>query len=106
MVLLCDVLKVNWDVTIDKPKKMMSVWVIVRDKEGNVLASMCFLKQFIVNPTVVKAYAAWKAVEFSRDLGMLNIILEGDGKFLTNGMTILKSIRLIDQGCKDVTSLF
>jgi hypothetical protein len=57
---------------------MMGVWVIVRDQEENVLASVCSLKHFIVDPTVAEAYVAWKVMKFSRDLGMLNIMLEED----------------------------
>lgn len=80
----------------------MGVWIIVRDQEMNVLASMCFFKQFIVDRVVAEAYAAWNAVEFSRDLGMLKIILKGDALEIVNalrmhGRTILEPLcQLID----------
>jgi hypothetical protein len=65
------VTKVNWDVVIDKARQMMAMGIIVRDQEGNVLASTCSLKQFIVDHVLPETYAGWKAVEFSRDMGML-----------------------------------
>jgi hypothetical protein len=52
----------------------------------NVLASMCFFKQFIVDCVVAEAYAAWNAVEFSKDLGMLKIILKGDALEIVNAL--------------------
>lgn len=66
----------------------MGVEVIFRDHEGNVLANMCSSKPYIFDPIVVEAYAAWKVVEFSIDLGILNIILEGDVLEIVNALRI------------------
>lgn len=55
---------------IDKTKKKKHVGVIVKDHEGKVLATMCSSKPYITDLIVVHAYAIWKAVEFSKDLGL------------------------------------
>jgi len=52
---------------------------------------MCSLKQFIVDPTIVEAYAAWKMLEFNKDLSMLNIILE------ENELEIVNALRMEGQ---------
>lgn len=35
-------------------------------------------KSYIFNPTVIEAFVAWKVVEFSRDLELQHVIMEGD----------------------------
>jgi hypothetical protein len=47
--------------------------VIVRDRDDNVLATMCFSKLYIINPTVAEQYEAWKTLKFNRDLGIFKI---------------------------------
>jgi hypothetical protein len=42
----------------------MGVGIIDRDHEVNVLATMCSTKPFIVDPTIVEGYGAWKTPEF------------------------------------------
>lgn len=41
MVPLCGVFKINWDAPIDTTRKMMSVDIIVKDHERQVMAAMC-----------------------------------------------------------------
>lgn len=78
MIAPCGVIKVNWNAAIDKSREMMGVGVTIRDHDGNVLATMCSSKPYIVNPTATEASATWKSIELNRDLGILNIMLEGD----------------------------
>jgi hypothetical protein len=54
----CGVIEVNQDAAIDKSRKMISVGVIVRDHEGNVLATMCSPKPYIIDQTIEETYAA------------------------------------------------
>lgn len=56
----------------------MGVGAIVRDSKWNVFAYLCIYKPYIADPTIDEAYAVWKVVEFSRDLGFQNFIIEGD----------------------------
>lgn len=78
MVPMCGMFKINRDAVIDNSKKLMGVGMIVRDHEGKVLAPLYSLKQFIIDPTTAEAYAAWKAMKFSKDLGLQSAQLEGD----------------------------
>lgn len=45
---------------IDKIEKKMGLRVFVRDYEGNVLASMCTTKSFIIDLIVAEVVATWK----------------------------------------------
>jgi hypothetical protein len=71
----CRAFKINWNATIDQIRKLMSVSVIVRDYEGKVLATMCYSRKFITDPAVAEAYAVWKAMVLSREMGCcINIL--------------------------------
>lgn len=63
---------------------MMGVQITFRNQERHVLASMCFTKQFIIDPTTAEAYFAWKAVKFNKDLGIRIILLEEDALEIVN----------------------
>jgi hypothetical protein len=62
---------------------------IIKDHERKVLATKC---SSIINPTVTKAFATYIVVEFDRDLGIQNIILEDDA--LKIGMLYRKRVNL------------
>lgn len=58
------------DAAINTSNKKMGVGAIVRNYSRNMLASLCSSKPYITDPIVDEAYATWKAVKFSRDLGL------------------------------------
>jgi transcription initiation factor TFIIIB Brf1 subunit/transcription initiation factor TFIIB len=62
----------------------MGASFIVRDHEGKVIAIMCSSMKFIIDPTMVEDYVAWKVVVFCRDLGLKNVILKGDALDIVN----------------------
>lgn len=72
------VYKINYDANIDKTRKLMGVGAISRDSEGKVLETLFSPKIYIIDPTMAQAFVAWKALLFGRDLGLRNVILEGD----------------------------
>jgi hypothetical protein len=72
------VLKTNWDAAVDGKRRKIGVGVIVRNHEGGVIAMMCEIINFIQDPVTAEALAARRAVEFSRTLGVGELILEGD----------------------------
>lgn len=53
------------DAAIDTSNKKMCVGAIVRNYNGNMLASLCSSKPYITDPIVDEAYATWKALKFS-----------------------------------------
>lgn len=72
------VIKLNWDAAIDRDTKRMGVGVIARDESSTVLVSMCTTVLSIMDPTLVEAVVAWKAVELCCEYGFQRVILEGD----------------------------
>ena len=59
-------LKINWNVAVNKGFRRIGIGIIVRDHDGSILAARSTTKNFLVEPTVVEALAALQAVEFSR----------------------------------------
>jgi ribonuclease HI len=70
--------KVNWDAALDSTNNRMGIGIIVRDYLGMVIAAKSYTMRFISEPVVAEALAALHAAEFSRDLGLPMVILEGD----------------------------
>jgi ribonuclease HI len=78
--------KVNWDAAIDSLNKRMGMGIIVRDCAGQVIAAKSQTVFFLQDPVIAEAQAALCAVEFSRDLGLQSIILEGDSLQVVNAL--------------------
>jgi hypothetical protein len=72
------VLKTNWDAAVDGKRRKIGIGVIVRNHEGGVIAMMSKTINFIQDPVTVETLATRRAVEFSRMLGVGELILEGD----------------------------
>lgn len=70
--------KINWDVTINTYPNRMGVGVIIRNSEGRVIAALSIVKKETQEPAVGEATAALLAMEFGRDIGVMDVILEGD----------------------------
>jgi hypothetical protein len=71
-------LKINWDAAVDKGSKIMGVVIIIRDHNGEVCASSCSTKPYVVDPSVVEALGARQGVELCIELGLQSVLLEGD----------------------------
>ena len=72
--------KANWDAAINLKEKKVGIGVIIRDYQGWVFAALSKTIQISLDPTMAEAAAALLAVEFSRDSGLQQVILEGDSK--------------------------
>jgi ribonuclease HI len=70
--------KINWDVAIDTKLHIMGFGVIIRDHRGAVCAAKCKRFNRDYEPVIGEAMAAMEAVEFNKDRGLLDIMLEGD----------------------------
>ena len=55
--------------------------IVVRDKEG-AIASMAARIPQQLQPTEIEALAAYKAVGFARELGLSQVVLEGDSSIV------------------------
>ena len=67
---------------------MNGVGVVIRDYEGEVLGAYASKKTGFVDSFMVDAKAVVCALEFAYEMGMRNIILEGDA------LTVLKKLQI------------
>jgi ribonuclease HI len=70
--------KINWDVAFDKTGQYIGFGAIIRDHNGHVQAAKCMRINGAQTPVVGEALAAVAAMEFGKEQGMSDIILEGD----------------------------
>ncbi|XP_059449419.1 mitochondrial Rho GTPase 1-like [Corylus avellana] len=70
--------KVNWDIAIGSDQNRMGIGVLVCDHHGLVHASLCKTLLVLSEPACAKAMGALATAKFSKDLGVQDIILEGD----------------------------
>ncbi|XP_059454995.1 uncharacterized protein LOC132185207 [Corylus avellana] len=66
----------------------MGIGVIIRDSQGLVSAALSFTREGFPEPTTAKSMGALCAVEFCRDLGMQNIIFEGDVEVVVKAINV------------------
>lgn len=71
-------LKINWDASVDVSQKRMGMGIAIWDHDGVLLAAFCATRDFTTEPATAEALTAWQAVELSRCLGLLRVVLEGD----------------------------
>jgi len=79
-------INVNWDAVIDKTHGHIGIDFIVRDHEGAGLAACSTTKIFLVEAAVAEALAAVHTVEFCREIGFFDIMLEGDALQIVNAV--------------------
>lgn len=79
--------KVNWDVAVNKNLQLIGVGVLVRDYHDLVHAALSRTLQLLLELVVAEAMGALIAAEFSRDLGIHDIQIEGDS------LLVVKAIR-------------
>lgn len=70
--------KVNWDVAINKVEDYTSYGIIVRDCEMQVLSTRSTKQVSIMDQTMTEAWAALQALLFSKEIGFFDVILDGD----------------------------
>lgn len=70
--------RVIWDASCDVENKKFGASIIIRDSEGEVIASMCMPKKFVSNPALVELNVLERVVEFCMKLGLDYVVFEGD----------------------------
>ena len=78
--------KANWDIAVSVGKKCMGVGVIIRDAEGQVTAAKSMRIPGVFEPAIREAVAALHAVELCQDLGIFEVVLEGDSIMVTKAI--------------------
>ncbi|XP_042969074.1 uncharacterized protein LOC122301757 [Carya illinoinensis] len=75
--------KANWDGAVDRAKGQIRIGVIIRDCNGQVIATMRDKKQMFADPLLAESYGALAAAQLALDLGLQRIVLEGDSLQVT-----------------------
>ncbi|XP_028113862.1 uncharacterized protein LOC114311893 [Camellia sinensis] len=70
--------KANFDRACDVAEGFIGVGVVVRDHTGSVLAAMSAKRVLGMEVDCIEAFAALAAIHFALDLGLNNIVFEGD----------------------------
>ena len=65
-----DIFKINFDEAVSAEESCSGVGVIVRNREGLVIAAMSEKIPQILQPTKIEAMAATRALEFAREVGI------------------------------------
>jgi ribonuclease HI len=73
-----DVIKINWDASVDGRQTRIGVGVVVRDHAVHVLAILCDSKVAVTDLEGTEMLAVWQAVELCLQMGWQKIALEGD----------------------------
>jgi hypothetical protein len=80
--------KANWDVAIDKSNARVGIKVVLRDERWIVIAVMCKTRMGVLEPITGEACAAYHVVCLCRDLGVQNLLLEGDAKQIVEAINL------------------
>ena len=83
---------INYDGAISNAKNKAGIGVVVRDCNGEVMASLIQQLEQAYQPVEVEAIAACRAVEFGNEIGVDCAIVEGDSE------VIVKALRNNDNG--------
>ncbi|XP_042983222.1 uncharacterized protein LOC122312632 [Carya illinoinensis] len=78
--------KVNWDEAIDKTKCMIGIGIVLRDEKGQIISTMRHKKMQLPDPLLTESYGALVAIQFTKDLGLTQIELEGDSLQVTKAL--------------------
>lgn len=84
--------KGNWDIVLDlNNAKIGAGWIIVRNWEGEMVASLCMPKKLINDPVMAEIVALDRAMELSLEIGLEHVIFEGDA------LAVIKDVQNIEE---------
>ncbi|XP_042944592.1 uncharacterized protein LOC122278468 [Carya illinoinensis] len=78
--------KVNWDGAVDQAKGIIGIGVIIRYDKGQTIATMRQKKTFFPDTQLAESYGALVAAQFARDVGLSQIVMEGDSLQVTKAL--------------------
>ena len=98
---LVKVLKVNCDGAIFLESNKLSIGVIVRNINGQVIDSMSQQLNLVYKSIEVEAMIAIKGLEFATELGFNRVVVEGELRIVMNGLKMSLSYYglLISDAC-------
>ncbi|KAA3465051.1 reverse transcriptase [Gossypium australe] len=83
-----DVIKINFDASFNQIQHISVARIIVRNKEGLVMASCTYPGENIVDPTTTEARTCLLAVTMAEEIGFHEIQVEGDA------LTVIRKLNL------------
>ena len=81
-------IKVNFDGVLFRDIRKAGIGVIVRDSNGQALASLSEQASFPFSSKIAEAMAAARALSFVQGLGFTSFILEGDSANVINTLKL------------------
>ena len=81
-----DKYKINVDAAVFKDQKAAGVGVLIRDCNGQVIAALSKKINAPLGPVEVEAKVVEAGVQFTKDIGIQDIILEGDSLTVLNAL--------------------
>ncbi|XP_041009322.1 uncharacterized protein LOC121253365 [Juglans microcarpa x Juglans regia] len=84
--------KANWDASVNASLKKVDIGVVLRDDEGEVLASLCFVVDYLQNPSIGEASELRRAILLCGELVFLKIVLEGDSQVIVKAANSSESL--------------
>lgn len=87
-----DILKINWDASLDSTNQKIGIGVVIKNYKGQVLGTFRVATLFNSNPFVPESIALLMAIQLCRDLGLHSIQIEGDA---------LQVVRLLEHNDPD-----
>ncbi|KAK9988324.1 hypothetical protein SO802_028563 [Lithocarpus litseifolius] len=78
--------KINFDGAIFKQENKSGIGVVIRDHSGAVIASLSQLTAPAFQPIEIEALAVARALEFGKEIGITEAVLEGDSELIINSL--------------------
>lgn len=72
------VIKANWDAAVDVHSRRVGVGVIIKNSERDMLVCLCSNVGNLMKSIVLEALALRRAMVSCLELGLLDVILEGE----------------------------
>ena len=93
--------KVNTDGTVFTKHKSVGIGVVVRDSNGEVIAALCKRRAGQMGALETEALAMEAAVQFAVDVGLREVVFEGDSLSLCNMIQGSTEVQLSIQNIVD-----
>ncbi|XP_075645031.1 pyruvate, phosphate dikinase, chloroplastic-like [Castanea sativa] len=93
------VLKINVDGALSKTSSSVGIGVVIRDNAGRLIATLCKHFHVLLGPIETEAKAFEAGLQLAWDLGLQNIVLEGDS------LVILRALYALSNPPSSVDSL-
>jgi ribonuclease HI len=78
--------KVNWDAAVGKQAGRIGLGTVTRNHRGEMVAARSLTRVGLLEPAAAEALAATMAIQLAREMGLLQIYVEGDAKVIVEAV--------------------